>query len=139
MCSNRSNVNALLPQHPYAMQISGPSGCWKSWLLRDLLCDTDIPFEHVIYFYSMWQPLYEELPSITVFIEGLPEEAPEFDQALNTAFVFDDLMDEVLKCKWATKLYTAGFHQQNLSVVSLQQKNLCLSRATPSVPLYHAV
>ena len=37
-------------------------------------------------------------------------------------FVFDDLMDEVTKSKWASKLYTAGCHHQNLSVISLQQK-----------------
>ena len=119
---SRSNRNPLLPQHPFAMQVSGPSGSGKTFFVKDLLCDHDTPFDQVFYFYAQSQPLYDELPTGTVFIEGLPETAPEFDQERNNCFVFDDLTDEVANCKWATKLYTAGCHHQNLSVVSLQQK-----------------
>ena len=56
------------------------------------------------------------------FVEGLPTERPEFDMALCHCFVFDDLMDAVSKSQWASKLYTAGCHHQNSSVISLQQK-----------------
>ena len=104
------------------LQVSGPSGCGKSWFLRELLCNPDSPFDSMVCFYLLWQPLYEELPMSTKFIEGLPEEVPEFDQALNHCFVFDDLADDVAKSKWATKLYTAGCHHKNLSVVTLQLK-----------------
>ena len=114
---SRSNRNPLLPQHPFAMQVSGPSGCRKTFWVKGLLCDPESPFDLILHFYAQSQPLYDEL-----FIEGLPEEAPEFDQAKNHCFIFDDLADEVEKSKWATKLYTAGCHHQNLSVVSLQQK-----------------
>ena len=62
------------------------------------------------------------MPQHTEFIQGLPDEVPDFDAKLRHCFVFDDLMDEVEKCKWASKLYTAGCHHQNLSVISLQQK-----------------
>ena len=118
--------NPLLPQHPFAMNINGPSGVGKSWfLIKELLCHPDSPFDRIIYFYSLRQPLYEDLPASTEFIEGLPEEAPEFDKSLRHCFVFDDLADEVAKSKWATKLYTAGCHHQNLSVISLQQKIFC--------------
>ena len=44
------------------------------------------------------------------------------DSALNNVFIFVDLIDEVAKSKWASKLYIAGCHYQNLSVISLQQK-----------------
>ena len=104
------------------MQVSGPSGSGKSHFVKDLLCAPDSPFDRILYFYALSQPLYAELPADTVFIEGLPDEAPEFNQELNHCFVFDDLMDEVATRKWATKLYTAGCHHQNLSVISLQQK-----------------
>ena len=104
------------------MQVSGPSGCGKIWFVKDFLSDPESPFDRILCFYAQSQPLYAELPKGTVFIEGLPDEAPEFDQALNHCFVFDDLADEVTRSKWATKLYTAGCHHQNLSVITLQQK-----------------
>ena len=78
------------------MQVSGPSGCGKTLFVKDLLCDPESPFDRILYFYAQSQPLYYELPTGTVFIEGLPEEASEFDQALNHCFVFDDLADEVI-------------------------------------------
>ena len=70
--------------------------------------------------------LYEEMRATlggTVdFVEGLPTEPPTIDTTFCRCVVFDDLMDEVNKNPWAAKLYTAGCHHQNLSVVSLQQK-----------------
>ena len=117
-----TNQNQLLPQHPFAAQVSGPSGCGKTCLVKELLCDTETPFNKVFYFYSLWQPLYEQMPPHTEFVQGLPDEVTEFDFSQNNAFVFDDLMDEVAKSKWATKLFTAGCHHQNLSVITLQHK-----------------
>ena len=110
----------LLPQHPFAAQVSGPSGCGKTWWVKELLCHPEIPFHKVFYFYSLWQPLYEQMPPHIEFVQGLPDEVPEFDPSHNHAFVFDDPMDEVAKSRWATKLFKAGFHHQNLSVITLQ-------------------
>ena len=124
---SRSNRNPLLLQHPYAAQISGPSSCGKTWFVKELLCEPESPFDKILYFYSIWQPLYEQMPANTQFVEGLPEERPPFDQDKNTCFVFDDLSDKVSKCDWASQLYKAGCHHQGLSVVSLQQ-NVYTSR-----------
>ena len=118
--------NPLLPQHPFACQVSGPSGCGKTVFVKDLLVHPDSPFDKVIYHYSIWQPLYDEmragLGEAIEFIEGLSTEAPAFDTSFCQCIVFDDLMHAVDKSPWASKLYTAGCHHQNLSVVSLQQK-----------------
>ena len=80
----------------------------------------------MIYHYSIWQPLYDEMRAAKGdgidFVEGLPTEAPAFDTSLRHCVVFDDLMHAVDKCPWASKLYTAGCHHQNASVISLQQK-----------------
>ena len=123
--SNRENTNPFLPQHPFAAQLSGPSGCGKTRWVADLLCHPDSPFDRVFYHYVAWQPLYDQMKKSGIdikFVEGLPEEPPELDHTKNTAFVFDDLMNETGKCRWVTKLYTAGVHHQNVSVLSLQQK-----------------
>ena len=120
------NKNPLLPQHPFACQVSGPSKCGKTVLIKELLTHPDSPFNKVIYHYSMWQPLYDEmraaLEGSIEFVKGLPTEPPAFDTSLSHCFIFDDLMHEVDKSPWASKLYTAGCHHQNLSVISLQQK-----------------
>ena len=118
--------NPLLPQHPYACQVSGPSGCGKTVWIRDLLTHPDNPFDKVIYFYNLWQPIYEEmrgtLGDTIVFVEGLPTERPEFDIAVTSCYVFDDLMRAIDKSEWVSQLYIAGCHHQNLSIISLQQK-----------------
>ena len=118
--------NPLLLQHPFAAQVTGPSGCGKTVWVKELLIHPDSPFDKIIYHYCMWQPLYDEmraaLGDTIEFTEGLPAEAPEFDTALCHCFVFDDLMDAANKSPWVSKLYTAGCHHQNLSVISLQQK-----------------
>ena len=119
--------NPLLPQHPFAAQVTGPSGCGKTVWVKALLTHPDSPFDKVVYYYSIWQPLYVEMraalgPTVIHFEEGLPAEAPPFDTSLCHCFVFDDLMDAVNKSPWASKLYTAGCHHQNLSVLSLQQR-----------------
>ena len=115
------------------MQVSRPSGSAKSWFLRELLCVPDSPFDSIVCFYSLWQPLYEIVSPRTKFIKGLPEEVPEFDQALNHCFVFDDLADKVEKSKWATKLYTTGYHHQNLSVPP--SKSIWVEGAAIAMPL----
>ena len=118
--------NPLLSQHPFAMQVSGPSSCSKTVWVKNLLIHKDSPFDEIIYYYSIWQPHYDEMRAVlgdTIeFTEGLPAEAPSFDTALCHCFVFDDLMDAVNKSTWVSKLYTAGCHHQNLSVISLQQR-----------------
>ena len=95
--------------------------------VNELLIHPDSPFDKVVYHYSIWQPLYDEMraalgDNTIEFAEGLPAEAPSFDTALCHCFVFDDLSDAVNKSPWASKLYTAGCHHQNLSVLSLQQR-----------------
>ena len=118
--------NPLLLQHPYAAQIAGPSGSGKTVWVKELLSHPDSPFDKVIYYYTIWQPLYDEmhatLQDTIEFVEGLPIEAPSFNTALCHCFVFDDLSDAVNKSPWASNLYKAGCHHQNLSVLSLQQR-----------------
>ena len=118
--------NPLLPHHHLCCQSSGPSGSGKTVWVKELLTHPDSPFDHVFYCYSIWQPLYDEmreaLGGAIEFVEGLPTESPDFDTSLCRCIVLDDLMDKVNKSPWASKLYTAGCHHQNLSVISLQQQ-----------------
>lgn len=138
------NKNPLLPQHPYRMQISGPSGSGKTNFLLNLLLDKKQPFDEVYVFYTKSQRKYEILAEqikcpIRFFI-GLPTESQsdpnkgtisvqDFEQIINTDFdkiqraiIFDDLMNEIEKNKDVSKLFTAGCHHCNLSVITLTQK-----------------
>ena len=121
--------NILLPRHPSCIQVNGPSGCGKTVWVKNLLTHKDSPYDKIIYYYSIWQSLYDEmmvaLGDIITFENGLPEEPPLFDTTLANCFVFDDLVDKTTKSPWVTKIYQAGCHHQGLSVISLQQKIFC--------------
>lgn len=110
-------------QHPFTMVIAGPTGCGKSFFIRDLLkyrreIFSTIP-DKVVWFYGIHQALYEEIPDV-VFVEGLPTNYREY-LGKNTLFVIDDLMSECGRDKRLTDLFTRGSHHLNLSVIFVTQ------------------
>ena len=110
-------------QHPFTMIIAGPTGCGKSFFVRDLLqykreMFSTVP-DKIIWFYGIYQPLYDEIPEVT-FVEGLPTNYRSYLGA-NTLFVIDDLMSECGSDKRLTHLFTKGSHHLNLSVIFITQ------------------
>lgn len=110
-------------QHPFTAVLAGPSGCGKSFLVRDLLRLKQEMFsivpDKVVWFYGIYQPLYDEIPDVT-FIEGLPSNYQDL-LGSNTLFVIDDLMSECGKDKNLTHMFTRGSHHLNLSVIFIAQ------------------
>ena len=45
-----------------------------------------------------------------------------FKQGYQSAVILEDVMSEVEKSKWASRLFTRGSHHLNLSVISLMQR-----------------
>lgn len=109
-------------QHPFTMVIAGPTGCGKSYFVRDLLSAKGEMFsiipDKVVWFYGIYQPLYDEIENVT-FVEGLP---PTFQEYLgeNTVCVIDDLMQSS-NDKRLSNLFTRGSHHLNLSVIFITQ------------------
>lgn len=113
----------LYIQHPTTIIISGPTGCGKSYFVRDLLkekCNmfSTVP-DKVVWFYGIHQPLYDQIQDVT-FVEGLPREFQEY-LGQNTLFILDDLMGECSNDRRLTDLFTKGSHHLNLSVIFITQ------------------
>jgi hypothetical protein len=130
------NTNPFLPQHPYSMLVSAPTGGGKTLWTINLLLDKASPFDQIHVFYAMPQPKYKILQSklkargVTVeFTQGLPEDEEatmdklrdNAEKGLQTCLLIDDLMTEGGKSTFVNRLHTAGSHHLNLSVICLSQ------------------
>ncbi len=55
-------------QFPFSAVISGPSSSGKTVLVKKLLCNADkminVKIDNIVFLYSCWQPLYDELSSL---------------------------------------------------------------------------
>lgn len=110
-------------KHPFTMVVSGPTGCGKSYFIRDLLHYKRDMFEPVpekiVWFYGIYQPLYDEIEGVT-FVEGFPSNYKDY-LGEHTLFILDDLMSEIGGDKRLTTLFTKGSHHLNLSVIFITQ------------------
>lgn len=136
------NPNPYLPQHPGLIQISGSTGSGKSNLLLNMCLSPTTAYDALVIVFGVMQPKLKILQEKfkgkggVTLIEGVPDNSE--DQArvqkmleqnnkkgLQTAVVLEDVMDEVVKSKWASRLFTQGSHHLNLSIISLCQKVFC--------------
>ncbi|XP_035216111.1 uncharacterized protein LOC118189592 [Stegodyphus dumicola] len=123
MCLVSFNMEFPKLQHPFTMVISGPTGCGKTYFVRELLKYKEEMFstipDKVVWCYGIYQPLYNDIPNVT-FVEGLPIKYQEY-LGSNTLFIIDDLMSECGNDKRLTNLFTKGSHHLNLSVIFITQ------------------
>ena len=97
------------------MEIIGPSGCGKTQLIARMIKERKTlinrPLHKVLYIYSHWQPIYDELkasdPNI-VFTNRL-EDIEEHSQEEDILIIIDDFMDELVPRSEALKLVTRYF------------------------------
>lgn len=117
--------------HPFTMCFTGPTGCGKTHLLKQILLSgasiAPKP-QRIIYLYNIWQPYYDELRARISpqpeFLKGIPDNLDE-DTFLNprvrNLLCIDDL---AASCKTDTRinnLFTEGSHHRNLSVITINQ------------------
>jgi hypothetical protein len=115
-------------KHPFTCLLAGPTQSGKSFFIKDILknCAELInpPPEKIIYCYSIWQPLYDELQSTfaeilsfnkgIISIEGLNEKE-------NKLIILDDLMKKCEKDPNILDLFTVDSHHKNISVMFVSQ------------------
>ena len=75
------------------------------------------PPQHIVYCYSIYQPLFDQYPDIE-FVEGLPD-LSQFDGSKNVLLILDDMMSEINQTM--TDLFTKGSHHRNISVIFITQ------------------
>ena len=127
---------------PFNCIISGSSGSGKTnkilefLQIKDVICSEK--FHKVHYFYSLWQPIYEEMKTrklVDNFIDGIPDidtlmsiidyntlSSPSLSSK-HQLLIFDDLLSEIVSRKdhLMSQLMTVLGHHKNLSIILVSQ------------------
>ena len=109
--------------------LAAASGSGKSYWVKRLLENVDSminpPPKFILWCYSHYQPIYDELKKNVGnihFVKGLPEDVNDrFDTSQNTLVILDDLMTEAGNDVRVLDLFTRGSHHLNLSVIFISQ------------------
>lgn len=124
-------------QHPCTIYLSGPTQVGKSFFIRDLLSFRkqmfNPPPDKVIWFYGMYQSLYNEIPDVT-FVEGFPSNFQEY-LGSNSLMILDDLMSECGNDQRLTSLFSKGCHHLNVSIIFITQNLFHKGKEIRSVSL----
>jgi len=113
-------------QHPCTALIVGGTGAGKTYFVKKLIENRNdmfnVSFEKIIFYYSEWQPLYEELSAHADFRQEPPlmEDHPPGERS--KLIIIDDFMDEMkTHNKELLKFFIKGSHHRNLSIFFLSQ------------------
>jgi len=114
-------------KQPFTAIVAGPTKSGKTVWVRNLIIHADSmicpPPNRIVYCYSEWQPIYQELASCGVELhEGLPDMS-KLKVQVDTPklLILDDLMQEIKSDKKLIQLFTKGSHHWNLSVLHMVQ------------------
>lgn len=137
------NFNYRL-RHPFTCMFNGPTGCGKTYFMRDFLLQADVnitpPPTNLIYCYKNFQEIYNEImnnaPIANIqFHEGkLVEAEMNFDKSENNLLVMDDLMADLSNDSIVRDLFLRGSHHDNISVIVFTQ-NLFYDRSYRNLSL----
>ena len=110
----------------FTMLIAGGSGSGKSVFTSKLLqYKSQImanPPDKIVWCYSVWQPLYDEIQkndSSIQFIQGVP--SMELIQSGNFILVVDDLMDSEETAVVMSDIFTKYSHHYNITCIFILQ------------------
>jgi hypothetical protein len=115
-------------RHPFSMIVAAPSQGGKTVFVSRLVQNASemltVPPEEIIWAYSEYQPLYNELvylPNIK-FVEGIPNLAELKENVhIPKLVILDDLLEETSKSSEVTALFTKGCHHWGISVIHMVQ------------------
>ena len=120
----------LVPfESPTSIIVAAPSNCGKTYLVKKILENADdmftVPPSEIIYCYgSTWQrPIFDEMKqkiSNITFHEGVPDQETLLTHTFSnshTICVLDDLMLEIANNPQAEKLFYAGVHHYNITII----------------------
>ena len=109
----------------------GPSGAGKTAFLKRLLTELDTVFDqptnNIIYCFSSYQPLYDQIkekcPKV-IFVQGFPaylEDQYLSDPSRHDLLILDDLIDIVSDSQLLCNAYIGNSHHKNYSVITVTQ------------------
>ena len=129
-------------KHPTTIQVSGPTRCGKTRLLRRILEEQLIqPFAtRIIWVFSEWQQDYDmirERYSSIVFEKGWRDEILDsLSPEQRNILVLDDQMGVARSGTSVADLFTKGSHHKNLTVIYLVQNVYNQGKSQRTILLY---
>ena len=134
-------------KHPTTIQVSGPTRCGKTRLVRRILEEQLIqPFAtRIIWVFSKWQPDYDLIRERYTGIEFEKGWRDEIFDSLSpeqrNILVLDDQMGVASSSTSVAELFTKGSHHRNLTVIYLVQNvyNQGKSQRTISLNSHYSV
>ncbi|MCG8429663.1 MAG: hypothetical protein MJA29_00590, partial [Candidatus Omnitrophica bacterium] len=108
---------------PFTMLVVGPTSSGKTIFTKNLLENRTLMLKNapnrIVWCYSVWQPLYENLSEFIEFYEGLPD--IDLIKQGNFILVVDDLMNEASNNEKLSQIFTKYSHHYNISCIYLLQ------------------
>lgn len=127
--------------HPFSCMVAGPSQSGKTSLIKEILMFNKLIIEPnihtIIYCYSVWQPIYDEIKKFNSnieFHEGIYN-IENLDQSNKSLLVLDDLMKECENDQSILNLFTVDSHHKNISVFLLTQNIFSKGKYTRTISL----
>lgn len=127
--------------HPFSCLIAGPSQSGKTSLIKEILMFNkliiDPPIQRIIYCYSVWQPIYDEIQNLLSNIElneGIYN-IDNLDQSKTNLLILNDLMKECENDQSILNLFTVDSHHKNISVFLLTQNIFSKGKYTRTISL----
>ena len=109
---------SLKVENPASFLLAGASGVGKTyWIFRFIDHRNEIfteKIEKMLYFYEVWQPIFERYVDQVEFIQG-PPNVEELKNADRKLVILDDLMNS--NKDLITKIFTVYSHHYNFTVI----------------------
>ena len=131
-------------QHPFSMVVSGPSNSGKTYFVKTIIENADKIISentgNIVYVYSCWQPLYDELLQIRPinFVEGIPVSLCD-DTLLppqkTNLVIIDDLMHDASNNLEVQNAFTKYVHHRNLSCIYIVQNLFMQGKSSRTINL----
>ena len=134
-------IDGFIFSHPFSCLIAGPSQSGKTTLIKEILMFNkliiDPTIQRIIYCYSVWQPIFDEIKNLISnieFHEGIYN-IDNFDQSNRSLLILDDLMKECENDQSILNLFTVDSHHKNISVFLLTQNIFSKGKYTRTISL----
>ena len=122
--------DVTLLKQPFRLICAGASGVGKTWFVKDFLKNLSTvvngDFDTIIYCYSEYQPLYDEMkihnPNI-IWVNGFDRDIDGYldEKDKTKLLVLDDQMCEGAGSAFLLTLFTKRSHHTNTSVIFISQ------------------
>ena len=124
-------------KHPFTALLAGPTQSGKTTLIKKIIYyHKELIFPNIariIYCYSRWQQVYEEMKNVE-FHKGILD-IETLDSNINNLVILDDLMTEAEHDKTILNLFTVDSHHINTSVIYVTQNLFSQGKFSRSISL----